>query len=168
MKNITKEEAKELAGIIPLNYPILEIFYLANRCNKLTFELERLIKGSNYNYEVYLTESHFEEEVSKYQSLKIQKFDFTKQRYNKHAKQYDFLFIMIDIEMLEEKTNFYKKLHAIVKNGGKILFIIEKHIDIRKLENKLIEENYVAVNPIENTFSAYQILSAQKMHGWGN
>jgi hypothetical protein len=39
---------------------------------------------------------------------------------------------------------------------------------MRELEDILIEKNYVAVNPIADTFSNYQILSAQKMHGWGN
>jgi hypothetical protein len=168
MKKITTQEATELSTIIPKNYPILEIFHLADRYNALSTLLENVTNEYHYNLELYLTASYFEEEFKNYPSSQLQKFDFSKHRYNKHAKQYDFLFIMIDIEQIEEKTNFYKKLHAIIKNGGKVIFIVEKDVNLRKLEDRLIQENYVAVNPIENTFQAYQILSAQKMHGWGN
>jgi ubiquinone/menaquinone biosynthesis C-methylase UbiE len=81
---------------------------------------------------------------------------------------YDFVFVSIDLKEVQDEKMFFKKLYAISKNGGKVLFITSLEEDLQAFEEKLIEYNYVAINPIVSTFSNYQILSAQKMHGWGN
>ena len=91
-----------------------------------------------------------------------------KRRFNSQSKVYDILFLQIDLKNIEDINLFYKKLYPISKNGSKLIFILKKSEDIYLLAQKLEDENYVAINPIENTFSNYQILSATKMHGWGN
>ena len=168
MLEITKEEEDALLSIIPDNYPLLDIYHLSESCQYLSEALENLTQKLGYNYDFFMPEPFYQESEEKCSSFTIQKFDFKKHRYNLHAKVYDFVFIMIDIQAVENQALFLKKLHAIVKNGGKILFILSQEDDLRILEEKLIEHNYVAVNPIEDTFQNYQILSAQKMHGWGN
>jgi len=163
---IEKTEIEELLSIIPRGYPHLEVFHLSNQSQGVCAVLEKLCREEGYGYDLYIDGEAAYEEISK--GFKAAKFDFNKHRYNKHAKQYDYLFIMIDLKKIEKPELFFKKLYAIVKNAGKVFFIVEESYDIRALEEELIAYNYVAVNPIENTFTNLQILSAQKMHGWGN
>ncbi len=168
MQNITKNEIQELLTIIPRNYPSHAIFHLTDGSDTLCQELYEFCKTQNYQYDLSICDQEYFEKIDKTTDFKPQMFDFKKSRYNKHAKQYEFVFVSIDLSMIDEMSGFFKKLHAINKNGGKVLFIFNSTDDIYDFQEKLIKHNYVAVNPIENTFKNYQILSANKMHGWGN
>ena len=168
MQNIDKKEIDDLLTIIPRGYPALDIFHLTDNCAGLCQGLYDLIQAEGYGYDLHISDEKYYEHISKDTDFKTYKFDFKKHRYNRHARQYDYVFIMIALEEIENSDLFYKKLYAISKNAGKVFFIVEKHVDLRKLEDTLIVHNYVATNPIENTFEDYQILSAQKMHGWDN
>jgi hypothetical protein len=152
MLQIKKEEINDLLTIIPRDYPCFDIFHLSTEENDLSHQLEAFALSQNYSYDMFIADDEF----------------FKKRRYNSHAKIYDILFIQIDLNKVKEIELFYKKLYPISKNGAKILFITELDYDIYTLQEVLIEKNYVAVNPIEDTFENYKILSAQKMHGWGN
>ena len=163
---IKQTEIENLLSIIPRGYPHMEVFHLANAVQGICEILGKLCEKQEYGYDLYIEgDANFEAISTQYKS---EKFDIKKHRYNKHAKQYDYLFIMIDLKAIEKPELFYKKLYAIIKNAGKVFFVVEESYDIRALEEQLIVCNYVAVNPIENTFTNLQILSAQKMHGWGN
>jgi len=168
MGNITQKEITELLSIIPLNFPILDIFHLTNDCQGLCMALDSLCKSQGYNYDLCISDESYLQEIEETTDLTVKKFNFKKSRYNIQSRTYDFVFIMIDLESIEDPTLFYKKLYPISKNASKVLFIVEKDVDLRKLEDVLIVHNYVATNPIEDTFENYQILGAQKMHGWGN
>jgi len=168
MQEIKKEEIQDLLTIIPRNFPILDIFHLSNDCRDLCKELSDLCHAQGYNYDLAIPDKVYYEQITEETDLKPHHFDFKRNRYNRHARQYDFVFIMIALENIENIDLFYKKIYAISKNAGKVLFIVEKSVDLRQLEDTLIVHNYVATNPIENTFSNYHILSAQKMHGWDN
>ncbi len=168
MGKIKKEEIAELLTIIPRGYPALDIFHLTNECAGFCEALYDLTQSEGYGYDLLIHDEAYFEHISNTTDFKAHKFDFKKNRYNRHSKQYDYAFIMIALEEVENIALFYKKLYAISKNAGKVFFIVENDVDLRELEDALIVHNYVATNPIENTFSNYQILSAQKMHGWDN
>lgn len=168
MGKIKKEEIDELLTIIPRGYPALDIFHLTNECAGFCQALYDLTQSEGYEYDLLIPDEAYFEHISHTTDFKVHKFDFKKNRYNRHSKQYDYAFIMIALEEVENIALFYKKLYAISKNAGKVFFIVENDVDLRALEDALIEYNYVATNPIENTFTNYQILSAQKMHGWDN
>ncbi len=163
---IKQTEIEALLSIIPRGYPHLEIFHLTNQAQGMCEVLERLTKEEQYGYDLYVDGEQNYEMISKERNAN--QFDIKKSRYNKHAKQYDYLFISMDLEAIENRELFLKKLYAIAKNAGKLFFIVHEGYDLRALEEQLIACNYVAVNPIENTFTRMHILSAQKMHGWGN
>jgi hypothetical protein len=162
MKDITKEEIEELLTIIPRSYPSLDLYIITHECDKLTHQIDKLCKSEGYLFDIMLTN------YENCKDLKVHKFDFDKNRYNRHSRLYDFVFVNISLDDIEDISTFYKKLYAISKNGGKVLFFTDKYRDLQELEERLIEKNYVAINPIINTFKNYQILSAQKMHGWGD
>jgi len=63
---------------------------------------------------------------------------------------------------------FFKKIYAIMKNGAKLIIISKKDTDEPELSQLLEDSNFVAINPIVDTFKNFDILSAQKMHGWGS
>jgi hypothetical protein len=164
MKKIPKQEIEELLTIIPRNYPSMDIFYLCDNPLGLCKELDKLCKEQGYEYDLAITD----DEVLDSLDIKARKFDFKRSRYNQHSKLYDFVFVSLDLKKIDNIDTFFKKLYPISKNAGKVIFITDLNTDIIELEDLLIEKNYVAVNPISDTFSNYQILSAQKMHGWGN
>ena len=164
MKKIAKDEIEELLTIIPRDYPSLDIFYLCADCLGVCEELDRLCHKEGYEFDLAITD----ESVLNGLDIKARKFDFSRSRYNQHSKMYDFVFVSIDLKEVENIDLFYKKLYAISKNAGKVIFITSLDKNLRELEEVLIEKNYVAVNPILDTFTNFQILSAQKMHGWGN
>ena len=168
MCTISKKEAERLLSIIPDNYPLMDIYHLTNHLETFVKVLEKKMKHLGYHYDLYIPEPFYTKITTEEKDLKIQQFDFKKQRYNQHAKQYDFVFIMIDIKAVENPALFYKKIYAIIKNGGKLFLILSQQEDLGLLKEQLIAYNYVAVNEIEDTFEKYHILSAQKMHGWGN
>jgi hypothetical protein len=168
MKNISKEEVQELLTIIPQNYPSLDIFHLTNSCNGLCKELYEFCQSQGYQYDLLIPDTEYFEHISQTTEFKPHKFDFQRNRYNRLSRLYDFIFISLNLEEIEDIDTFYKKLYPISKNAGTVIFIVDNETDLRKFEDTLIEKNYVAVNPIMDTFENYQILSAQKMHGWGN
>jgi len=168
MQNIKKEEIEDLLTIIPRNFPILDIFHLSNDCLGLCQALYDLCQSQGYNYDLSIPNQEYQEHIKETTPFNPQLFDYKKNRYNRQSRVYDFVFVTVNLQEIENIAQFYKKLYAISKNAGKVLFIVEKDVDLRELEDTLIVHNYVATNPIENTFENYQILSAQKMHGWDN
>jgi len=168
MENFIKEEIQELLSIIPKNYPLQDIYYLTDSCDIFAEELNQLCQSQGYIFDLMIPDCENFEEITNNTELKIHKFYYNKNRYNRQSKVYDFVFVSIDLEKIEEIDIFYKKLYAINKNGGKVLFFLNNNHNLRDLEDILIEKNYVAVNPITDTFKNYKILSAQKMHGWDN
>ena len=164
----TKKEIEELLTIIPRNYPIMDIYHLTDNCDALCDALHDLCQELGYHYDLMINSQKNYEYLKENRHLSPRKFEVKKQRYNVQSRTYDFVFVFIDLESIENKELFYKKIYAISKNAGKVLFFIPNDADIRKLEDTLIVHNYVATNQIEDVFEDYQVLSAQKMHGWDN
>jgi hypothetical protein len=164
---ITDKEIDELLSIIPLGYPSIEIFHLSSKDIGLCHRLNQFTKRNCYGYDLEILGEEFYKNF-KNSDIKKRLFNIDKHRYNRHAKLYDYLFISIDLQEIENLDLFLKKFYPIIKNGGKVIFIIDKSYDIYSFEEKLIELNFVAVNEIKDTFREHKIISAQKMHGWGS
>ncbi len=168
MQNIDKQEIRELLTIIPKNYPAHDIFHLTTEGHGLCEEIHQLCDEQKYYYDLSIPDKQYFEYIEKNTDIKPNKFNYNKSRYNRQAKQYDFVFVQVDLKNIQNLDMFYKKLYMISKNGGSVLFILDKDEDKFAFMDILIGKNYVAVNPIENTFKDYQIICAQKMHGWGD
>ena len=165
---IELEGIKELLTIIPKDYPSIEIIHISDKICGLSDQLKSLSDYCKYGYDLELTSTTLCNEFENRSDLKTRVFDFNKHRYNRHAKIYDFVFITLELEGIEDLDSFLKKLHPIIKNSGKLIFILNCNYDLYHLEERLIQHNYVAINEIETLFKSNRVLSAQKMHGWGN
>ena len=97
-------------------------------------------------------------------SLRVDQFEFSQNRYDNHAVQYDFVYICAkEVDDLSKVAN---KTYRILKNAGHLFFLCKK--EFTSDTSEIFENsNYVAINTI-NLNSEYDIISAKKMHGWMN
>ncbi|WP_458700036.1 hypothetical protein ACKGJI_09440 [Sulfurospirillum sp. 1307] len=87
-------------------------------------------------------------------------FSYEDKKFNKHAVQYDFVFLIDDIEDIM----ITKKIYRILKNAGHT-FILCKKDSTCKTFDLLENSNFVALNQIDLD-DKHDIISAKKMHGW--
>ncbi len=158
---IKEDELKKLLEIIP-PYPRTNIYHFNNFDKTSSKVLFDYAKERDYDYDLFCSDESFLKELEKY---KVHKLDIKQARYNRHAKLYDFVFIMTDIDTLEDKKLFFKKIYHICKNAAKVMIFLENNSH-DELETLLEDINYVASNYIDIS-NDYRVLSVQKMHGWG-
>ncbi len=151
---IKKEEIEKLLQIIP-DYPRTNIFHINDISVTFSKNLNEFASSKEYDYDDFYLFNPI---------LEAKKLDINQPRYNRHAKLYDFVFISSDLEKMEDKKLFFKKIYHICKNGAKVM-IFFKQKDY-ELESILEDLNFVASNYIDIS-SSYEVLSVQKMHGWG-
>ena len=167
MQNISKNELEKLISIIP-DYPGVTIFHMADEGEKFCGMLDTFAKEKGYTYHPVSTDGAFVKALHEAGISQARQISYKQQRYNQHSKLYDFIYIEVDPLQLENPQLFLKKIYAIAKNAAKILFFLpEGKEDFPALEAMLEKGNFVAINPIDDMFRDYKVLSAQKMHGWG-
>ena len=158
---IKQDEFEKILQIIP-PYPKINIYHLNNYDKLSSRILYDYCKERDYDYDLFSTDDKFIEEVKE---LKPNKLDIKQPRYNRHAKLYDFVFLNIDLQKIDNRKLFFTKIYHICKNAAKVLIFLENNSH-NELENLLEELNFVALNYIDIS-KDYKVLSAQKMHGWG-
>jgi Icc-related predicted phosphoesterase len=97
-------------------------------------------------------------------TLHVNEFNFEEKRYNKHAVQYDFLFICADIDRRNDILEITNKTYRVLKNAGHV-FVLSKKESTCRLSDVFEESNFVAINTI-SLDDEYDVISAKKMHGW--
>ena len=172
MNKIEKKELELLLSIIP-NHPLTQLFHINDDNISLSNDLNDFVKRNEFEYDITTTNEDFLEELKdKIQNISnkttIHKLDLKQHRYNRHSKMYDFAFITMNIDKIEDLGSFFKKLHSIIKNSGYLLLFIEKNQNnLTKILQLLEDKLYVAINTIDIS-TKYEVISAKKMHGWGN
>ncbi len=167
MQNIKSKESEKLLSIIP-DYPGVTIFHMSDEGVEFCRMLDAFAKEHDYTYHLVSVNDDFIQQLHQNGLEKARLIRYKQQRYNQHSKLYDFVYIDIDINSLENPKLFLKKIYAIAKNAAKILFFVPKsESGFGTLEQLLEDANFVAINPIDDMFENYLVLSAQKMHGWG-
>jgi len=96
--------------------------------------------------------------------LHVEKFEFSQEKYNKQAIQYDFLFLCAKIEDIDDIDSIVQKIYRSVKNSAHVYIVVTKG-ETDTLPEVLEAQNFVAVNTIELNEDE-NIISAKKMHGW--
>ena len=97
-------------------------------------------------------------------TLHVNEFNFEQKNYNKHAIQYDFLFICADIDKRSDILEIANKTYRVLKNAGHV-FVLSKKESTCRLSEVFEESNFVAINTI-SLDDEYDVISAKKMHGW--
>ncbi len=167
MHNISQEEVDRLTSFIP-DYPGVAIFHMTNDGVDFVKMLQNYCDERDYAYHPVSVNAEFVEALHANGVEKARQITYGQQRYNQHSKLYDYIYIEIDPLSLDKPQLFLKKIYAISKNAAKILFFLpEEGAGFEALEKLLEEGNFVAINPIDDMFENYHVLSAQKMHGWG-
>ena len=152
--NIKSHEIDKLLEII-VDYPKVNIFHINDISPTLSEKIEKLANEKEYDYDQFYLFNPSPNSV---------KLDINQQRYNKHAKLYDYIFISTNMTKIENKKLFFKKIYHICKNSSKILIFLNKEDE--EIERLLEDLNFVASNYIDIS-NDYKVLSTQKMHGWG-
>ncbi len=166
---MNQEEYNKILTIIPEGFPSIEIFHLTDQHTSLITALSELAQINRYGYDLETIDSNLLAQLStEYQIPKIRLFDPNKARYNRHAKLYDYLFLTVDLRQMPDQKLFLQKIYTIIKNGGKLLIFYPDSKESEALLKNLEEKNFVAINAITDTIEGCQVITAQKMHGWGS
>jgi len=172
MKNLEKDKLKTLLEIIGSN-PSLQIAHFTQGGDILTDMLSSYCKTRDYLYQINTLDSLLYDKIhDKYKNIDtttVKEFSLDRKSYMMQGKQYDFIFITIDIND-DFREEFLKRIHKIIRNAGNILIFIPKENKTKEYRwIELLEEtNYVATSYIDDLFEYYDVIISKKMHGWGN
>jgi len=171
MKNIDKVQLKTLIDIIG-SLPSLQIAHFTNEEDSLSDMLNEYCHERGYLYQINTSDRSFAEGVSEKlrdtETTQVKFFPLERNAYMIQGRQYDFLFVSIEIEDAL-KGDFLKKVHKIMRNAGNIIIFIPKgDRKTRYSWTALLEEHYfVATSTINDLFENYDVVISKKMHGWG-
>jgi len=91
-------------------------------------------------------------------------FSFENDVYNRKSMQYDFLFLLANMDDVNCLKEISKKIYRAIKNAAN-LFVVVKKQDTNTVETLLENNNFVAINNIDLD-TVFDAISAKKMHGW--
>ncbi|BAF69185.1 hypothetical protein [Nitratiruptor sp. SB155-2] len=151
---------KELFSIIP-NLPGVRVYLFADT-KEHAEELAQFCQGKGHYLEVAALEDEIFDALQGLEG-KLRRIDETKERYNQRSMMFDTIFVPYDINRLDDKELFFRKIYRMMKNAADLIIIVDNE-DVEPLEFLLQELNYVAINPIE--YQGKTALTAKKMHGW--
>jgi len=151
---IKNQDIEQLLQIIP-DYPRTNIFHINDISVSFSEKLKEFASLKEYDYDDFYLFNPI---------LEATKLEINQPRYNRHAKLYDYVFISSDLEKIEDKKLFFKKIYHICKNAAKVMIFLKQRD--YELESILEDLNFVASNYVDIS-SEYEVLSVQKMHGWG-
>jgi len=149
-----------LFDLIP-HHPGLHLAIIDDGTYECVDSLANFCKDINARLHVKtLTPANYKEN----DTLHVEKFEFTQEKYNKQAIVYDFLFLCAKIENIDDISSIVQKIYRAVKNAAQVYIVVTKgETDI--LPEILEAQNFVAINTIELNENE-NIISAKKMHGW--
>jgi len=172
MKNLDPEEVAQLLQVIQKK-PAQRIVHFCENASILNESLASLCKEYTNDYYIYCTDPTYFTEATETFATQAQvhtmNFNLRRPRYLMQAIEYDYLISTLDFTD-KSKTEFLEKCYPIIRTGGNILLFISKtgYEERDEWWDVLEEQYYVSVNIIDNIFEHYDVISAKRMHGWGN
>lgn len=173
MKKLEKDKLKTLLEIIGTN-PSMQIAHFSSGGDELIDSLHDYCASKGYLYQINAVDRLLYENLKKRfkdvsTTTLVDNFQLKRKSYMKYAKQYDYLFVSIDIED-DFQDIFLKRVHKIILNAGNIIIFIPKGNSEKRysLIASLEESYFVATSVIDDMFENYDIVISKKMHGWGS
>ena len=172
MKNIELNALKQLLEIIG-PYPSTAVAHFSDADITLSQTIYNFCHEKSYQYQINATDTSFytklNESFQDKPGIRIIDFSLNRPKYLIQGKTYEYLFVTIELPR-EQRDDFLKKAHEILRNAGNILIFIPNSSDEERYEwEYLLEKNYyVATNTINDLFERYDVIISKKMHGWGD
>ena len=151
---------KELFDIIP-KLPGVRVYLFASGQEEAK-ELGDFCHEHGHYLEIAALENEIYEKLEGIEA-KIRRIDEHKERYNQRSWLYDTVFVTYDLARLSDQEEFFRKIYRMMKNAADLIVIVEPS-ESEKLQQRLQELNFVAINPIE--LGQKVAVTAKKMHGW--
>lgn len=164
----------QLVSIIP-NYPMTRLLQLEESDDlRVAGYLGAYAKERDFDFDLILLDEEIVEKAKEHLQGRLPKrssissFRLKQQRYNRESKEYDFVFVTLDLSQVENLELFFKKLYHVIRNAGNLLLFIDRERDDYEHLKAILEKDlYVAVNKLDLS-ERYDVISAKRMHGWGD
>lgn len=172
MKPVELDKLEQLLPIIG-PYPSTSVAHFSDMNIEVSHAIHTFCRQKNYTYQLNCTDHSFYADAVKSftgnSDIRIIDFGLDRPRYLIQGKTYEYIFVTVDLPD-DQRDDFLKKTHEILRNAGNILLFLPKMTDAQRYQwEKLLEENYyVATNTINDLFESYDLLISKKMHGWGD
>ncbi len=172
MKNLEKEEVAQLLQVIQKK-PAQRIVHFCESASALNEGLSTLCKSYSNDYYIYCTNSTYFTETTKtfetQSHVHTVNFNLRRPRYLMQAIEYDYLISTLDF-VDKNKAEFLQKCYPIIRTGGNLFLFISKsgYAERDEWRSILEEQYYVSVTIMDNIFKNYDVISAKRMHGWGD
>ena len=150
----------ELFTIIP-KLPGVRVFEFSGDVAR-SRELAEFCEEEGHYLEIVTFDETLYEELQNLRA-KVRLIPESKERYNQRSMNFDTIFIDLDIDKLENKEQFFRKVYRMMKNAADLV-IDMRGKEMESMAQLLEDLNFVAINPIETKSS--RVLTAKKMHGW--
>lgn len=171
MKNLETNAIKTLINIIG-TVPEYQIVHFTDGGEPLIDAIQAHCTQHDYLYQINCLDDDLHQTLQeKYKEIKktvVLKIPLERRTYKIQAREYQFMFVTASIAE-EERGEFLKKAHVIIRSSGNIIiFIKKKDYKERDSWTSLLEENlYVSTSIIDDMFENYDVIISKRMHGWG-
>ncbi|WP_456452865.1 hypothetical protein [Hydrogenimonas sp.] len=170
MERLDPHKARLLTHMISPHYPNQRIMLITDgRCD-LHATLFDFTKQKEFEFEVRTVGCELEGfDTEGHAGCRLEVMGLRAPRYNRHAKQYENIYLTLHPSHLEKETTaILKKLYAVIKNAGVLTVMVEKGAPLlKRLDAELEKSNFVAIGHVD-IFDDYEVVTAKKLHGWGS
>jgi hypothetical protein len=170
MKRLDPHKARLLTQLVSPHYPNQRIMLITDGREDLHATLYEFTKRKDFELEIRTIGCELDDvDTEGHEGCSLEAMDLRMPRYNRHARQYENIFVTLHPGHLEKETRtILKKLHAIIKNAGLLTVIVEKGAPLlERFEAELEASDFVAISRID-IFDDYEVVTAKKLHGWGS
>ena len=168
MQRLDPAKAQLLTQLISPHYPFQRIMLITDGRTDLHETLHDFTRRKGFEFDLRTVGCDIAPE-DPHPECRIEAMNLQSPRYNRHAKQYENIFLALDPALWEEEAAaVLSRCHAVIKNAGILTILIERGEPLlRRLDGLLEGCDYVAIGHVE-IFEDFDVVTAKKLHGWGS
>lgn len=110
-------------------------------------------------------------DIAKDYNGQLNKIEFIEEQYlklNHYMREFEYIILGDIINCYEKKELLFKKCYKALENSANIIIIEKKsNANLDEIYQLLDSCSFVAINNIE-LFDEYELITAKKLHMWGN
>ena len=170
MRRLDQGKARLLTELISPHYPYQSIMLITDGRYDLHRVLYDFTRKKGFEFDLRTIGCDIDDiDADAHGECRIEAMDLRMPRYNRHAKQYENIYLSLhEAYLADDPLTILKKLYAIIKNAGILTLLLEKEAALLSRLDALLEEsNFVAVGHVD-IFDDFEVVTAKKLHGWGS